>query len=116
MTTKSYSTDLRTRVINYLQTGATQRTAALIFNISKTTVARWSLIYKCEERIEAKPRGGSCGKVDKILLSKFVKDNPDKTLVEIGKHFGISSVSVYKRLKNLGFSYKKKLYIQGSEC
>ena len=64
-------------------------------------MARWSLIYKDEERIEAKPRGGSCGKVDKILLSKFVKNNPDKTLVEIGKHFGISSVSVYKRLKNL---------------
>ncbi|CAL7962140.1 hypothetical protein MIDIC_410026 [Alphaproteobacteria bacterium] len=43
---------------------------------------------------------------------EFLKDcviaNPDDNLIEIGKKFKVGSCAIFKKLKKLGFSYKKK--------
>jgi transposase len=108
MPIRSYSTDLRSRVIEHITSGHSQASASKVFKVSTSAISRWLIRYKSEGIIAAKARGGSKGKIDPLSLKKYVQTNPDKTLSEIGVYFGVSSCAIYKRIKHLGFSYKKK--------
>ena len=108
MTTKSYSADLRLRVIEHIKSGANQRIVANLFCVSINTVNRWWLRYKKEGSLLSKTRGGSKGKLNPAELEVYVKLNPNKTLEEIGNAFGVSNCAIHQRLKALGFKYKKK--------
>jgi transposase len=108
MSTKSYSIDLRERVIQSVESGVSQTQTARIYKIGLNTVNRWWHRYKKEVLCTAKPRGGSRGKVNPQELRLYVERNCDKTLIQIGKIFKVSGCSIYRRLKKLGFSYKKK--------
>lgn len=54
------------------------------------------------------------GSKGKINPENYVETNSDKILLEIASKFGVSTCAVYKRLKQLGFSYKKSLHLHGS--
>ena len=108
MTKRQYSIDLKERVIEYIKLGNDQKTSAKIFMVSKSSVSRWWIRYKKEGIIEPKARLGSKGKIDPNQLKIYVENNEDKTLAEIARVFKASICSVYRRLKKLGFSYKKK--------
>jgi transposase len=108
MTTKAYSNDLRLRVIEYLKLGNSQKSAVTLFLVGRNAVSRWWRRYQEEGVSVFRARGGSKGKLDPLQLEEYVKSNPDKTLEEIGKVFGVSGCAIHKRLKSLGFSYKKK--------
>lgn len=108
MTTKSYSNDLRFRVIEYIKSGNSQKSAAALFSIGRNTVGAWWARYKKDGSLVSKPRGGSKGKIDPAKLEEYVRLNPDKTLKEIGEVFGVSDCAIHKRLKALRFKYKKK--------
>lgn len=41
-------------------------------------------------------------------LRFFIENNVNATLKEIGKNFNVSDVAILKRLRNMGYSYKKK--------
>ena len=43
MTTSPYSIDLRKKVISYLESGKSQKSASEIFAINASTVSRWWL-------------------------------------------------------------------------
>ncbi|MDR1890843.1 MAG: transposase [Puniceicoccales bacterium] len=43
-------------------------------------------------------------------LREYIKNNPYKTLKEIGAAFGAKDASVFYRIRQLGISYKKKSY------
>ena len=104
----SYSTDLRSRVVDYLKEGAQQKVTAQFFKVSRSTVSRWWLIYQASGEVKAKARGGSKGRIDPESLQRYVETHGDKRLVDISHHFGVSICSIYKRLKKLGYTYKKK--------
>jgi len=108
MTKKQYSIDLKERVIEYIKLGNDQKTSAKIFMVSKSSVSRWWIRYEKEGIIKPKARLGSKGKIDPNQLKIYVENNEDKTLAEIARVFKASICSVYRRLKKLGFSYKKK--------
>lgn len=108
MSTKAFSTDIRIRVIRYIESGKSQASASLLFSVSKSAVSRWWIRYKHDKQVTAKPKLGSKGKIDVGALKEYVTANPDKNLVEIGATFKVSNCAIYKRLKALGFSYKKK--------
>ena len=108
MSTRAYSTDLRTRVIRYIESGNSQRAAAKLFSVSKSAVNQWWRRYQTEGGLEAKPKLGRKGKFDQKSLEEYVKKHPNSTLKEIGIVFKVSGVSIWKRLKKLGFNYKKK--------
>jgi transposase len=108
MSTKAYSTDLRTRIINYIKLGNSQRGASKLFSVSKSAVNRWWKRYETEGCLNAKPKLGSKGKFDQKSLEEYVKEHPDSTLKEIGTVFKVSGVSIWRRLKKLNFNYKKK--------
>ena len=103
-----YSVDLRERVINHIKLGNDQLTTSKVFKISKSSVSRWWIRYQTEGVITPKPRLGSKGKIDPAKLRIYVEAHENKTLAEIGAVFSASICSIYRRLKKLGFSYKKK--------
>jgi hypothetical protein len=43
-------------------------------------------------------------------LKKYTKNNPDKTLKDIGATFGRGDVSVFNIIRQLGITYKKSYY------
>lgn len=103
-----YSLDLKERVIAYIKSGNNQKTASKIFKVSTSSVNRWWLSYKKENKIVSKPRLGSKGKINPQELKSYVEANANKTLSEISKQFKVSACAIHKRLKKLGYSYKKK--------
>ena len=111
MLIKEYSKDLRSRVIKHIESGCTQITTSRLFKVSTSTVSRWWIAYRQDGRTFAKARGGSKGKINLEDLKVFVTDNSDKTLFQIGLHFGVSAWAINKRLKTIGFSYKKSLHL-----
>lgn len=105
---KTFSRDLRVRVIQYIEEGHTQRMASKLFKVSKSAVNRWWKRYQEEGSLEAKRKLGSKGKIDQKELEEYVKKNPYQTLAEIAANFEVTGVAIWRRLKKLGFSYKKK--------
>jgi transposase len=107
MSTRSYSLDLRERVIRSIEGGFSREKAAKLFKIGTTTASRWWNRYKAEGHFNPRNRPGSKGKVDKSELIKMVENNPNSNLADIGNRFGVSASAVSQLLKKLGFSYKK---------
>jgi len=105
----SYSLDLRKRVIEHLKNHTPKETSE-VFSISLRTVFYWKNLYKKgslepQKNIERRHR-----KIDPEKLKLYIKNNPDSTLVKTAQHFKSATSSVYKRLKALNITYKKKRY------
>lgn len=107
MTSSPYSNDLRTKVINYLSKGNSQKEASEVFGIHRNTVSRWSTRYNKEGSYAARVRLGRKSNIDHEEVELFVVENPDKKLHDIGNKFLISGWHASRILKKLGFSYKK---------
>ena|SRR6516162_4887874 len=56
---KAYSGDLRVRVIEMVQAGASRREAAEEFSVAGSTAVKWLQRWEESGSAEAKPRGGS---------------------------------------------------------
>ena len=108
MTTSPYSKDLRKKVINYLNTGKSQKEASEVFGVHRNTISRWTNRYKKEGNYEAKKRLGCKTRLDYKKVELFVKNHEGVKLSDIGTSFGISKGYAAVLLKKLGFSYKKK--------
>ena len=88
--TKPYSTDLRVRVVEAVDEGATRQEAAERFGVSVSSAVRWHQAWRHEGTIEAKPYGGSRSPLEdhaEEILAEFllalIEDEPDLTLDEI---------------------------------
>jgi transposase len=108
MSTSPYSLDLRERVIKFLLEGNSQRAAAKIFKLSKTTVSIWYIRYKQNKSYAPKQRLGSKPSINIDSFTKYVEDHPNSTAFDLGKNFSISAAGSRYWLNKLGFSYKKK--------
>ena len=82
---KSLSGDLRERVIEAVQAGASRREAAERFEISASAVVKWLQCWRDHGVCVAKPRGGSRSiledHAERILA--LVDEQPDRTLDEL---------------------------------
>ena len=86
MSTRSYSSDLRGRVIRCVEGGLSTRAAAERFDVSVSSVIRWMRRYRDSGVAEAKPRGGyKASPLDahKEWLLELIGQEPDITLEEI---------------------------------
>ncbi len=108
--TKTYSNDLRQRVIDYLYRGSSYEEASKLFKISISSIGRWYRKYKTEGNYNAKIRGGSKKKIDLNGLEEYVRSNKDMTLKEAAKNLGVSIFTISYWLRKLGYSYKKKTF------
>jgi len=110
----AYSTDLRVRVIEAVQGGASRREAAERFSISVSSAIRWLHEWFEGGRTSAKPRGGSRSPLEDhaTWLLAVVAKRPDLTLEEIVAEMGKrgiegSRTAVWRFFERHDVSFKK---------
>jgi transposase len=112
---QSYSGDLRERVIEAVEAGASRREAAERFEVSVASAVKW-LQRWCENRSAApKPRGGSISPLEQFAteILTLVAEQPDLTLVEIvaglrKRRIKTSRSSLWRFLDRHNITLKKK--------
>ena len=111
---KPYSMDLRQRVIESIQAGASRREAAELYGISPSIAVLWAQRWNTTGSIEARPTGGSVSPLEDhaAFLLALVTEQPDLTLNEIVAamaRVGIvsSRTAVWRFYDRHGFTYKK---------
>ena len=103
----SYSSDLRTSVLDYIETGGLIKTACDTFNVSRSSIQRWRTRKAETGDLSPTTRKNLPYKVDDIKLLKFIASNPDAYLNEIAEAFGISDSGAWRALKRLNVTRKK---------
>jgi transposase len=112
---RAYSEELRGRVIEAVQGGASRREAAEEFEVSPSSAVKWVQRWEETGSTAPKPTGGSVSPLEEHsdLVLELVNQQPDLTLVEIvadlRKHRIVTSrSSVWRFLKRQGLTFKKK--------
>ena len=105
--------EIREKIIKHKENNETQSNIAKWLMISESTVTKVWARYKRTSSYEPSPRTqGRKPRVDFETMTKIeekIKETPDITLAELIAEFnlGISESALSKRLKKLGYSYKK---------
>ena len=118
---KPYSDDLRERVIEAVEAGASRREAAESFNLCPSSAVKWLQRWRDTGSAKAKPTGGSRSPLEehvKALLA-LVAQQPDLTLDEIvaamrKRRIPGSRTAVWRFFARHDFTYKKNLARRGA--
>lgn len=98
----TYSLDLRSRAVDFVRTGGSQAEASRIFGVTTRTLRYWL------GRNDLAPK--RCGtrhrKLDRTALAAHVRAQPDALLRERAAEFGVSSVAIFKALRQLDIRKK----------
>lgn len=105
---KAYSEDLRKRVVEAADQGMSYRAVAKKFDIAANTVNNWHTRYQKEGHYKEKPRLGKKPRLTRAEFEDYVDNNPDQTLKEIGRHFGMTGRSARYYMDKFAYKYKKK--------
>lgn len=81
---RSHSVDLRKRVIEAVEAGASRREAAELFAVDVSSAVRWLQCWNEIRRCEPKPRGGSISPLERYAeqILALVAERSDLTLEE----------------------------------
>ena len=81
---KSYSGDLRERVIEAVEMGSSRREAAERFEVSVSSAVKWLQRWRARRSAVPKPRGGSVSPLEEyaVQVLALIAEHPDLTLVE----------------------------------
>jgi transposase len=104
----TYSIDLREKVMESLEKGHSMSQAEEAFGISTFTINKWKQKLLRTGGLEGAPRQATFKKLDPEKLKAYVGEHPDAYLKEIGDAFGCSGTAVFKALKRLKVTRKKK--------
>ena len=114
---KPYSVDLRARVIEDVETGASRREAAERYGISPSAVVIWVQRFEETGSVAAKPSGGSISPLEQHaeFLLGLIANQPDLTLDEIvaamrKRRIAGSRSAVWRFFARRNISFKKTLY------
>src|SRR5260370_33364835 len=82
---KSYSADLRKRVIEAVACGISRHEAAELFGIAVSTAVKWWQHWRETGSTAPKPRGGSTPRLGEHmpLILGLVKEQPEFTFMEL---------------------------------
>jgi transposase len=112
---KSYSADLRERVIEAVEAGASRHEAADRFEVSVSSAVKWLQRWNERRSAAPKPRGGSVSPLETHAerILELVAERPDltlkETLVELLKRGIATSKSALSRFFGRhGITFKKK--------
>ena len=118
---KSYSEDLRHKIVAAVERGMPKTQAARLFDVSLSSVKRYSRMARDGDSLAPKRRAGRAPKVDekvKNLLNEDMKERPAATIAQrisflesiTGEHLSYSTI--WRLLKRLGWSRKKGVWVQ----
>src|SRR5258708_25449464 len=112
---KAYSCDLRERVIEAVETGASRREAAERFEVSVSSAIKWLQRWRDRRSATPKPRGGSISPLEQFAAEvlALIAEQPDLTLVETvtalrKRRIKTSRSSLWRFLDRHGITFKKK--------
>jgi transposase len=112
---KAYSGDLRERVIDAVETGASRREAAERFEVSVSSAIKWLQRWRDRRSAAPKPRGGSISPLEEFAVEvlALIDEQPDLTLVETvtalrRRRIKTSRSSLWRFLDRHGITLKKK--------
>jgi transposase len=121
---KSYSGDLRERVIEAVEGGASRRETAERFEVSVSSAVKWLQRWHESKSAAPKPRGGSVSPLEEFAeqILDLIAQQPDLTLVETvaelrKRRIRTSRSSLWRFLDRHGITFKKKAckLLNGSE-
>ncbi len=104
---KSYSIDLRERVLQHLEKNPNREGASRLFQVGIATIYRWLSRKKQKGNVEPLRRSYAYKKIDDQKLIDYVEKNPDHFLYEIAKYFNLTLQAVFYALKRLKITRKK---------
>ena len=121
---KSYSEDLRHKIVAAVERGMPKTQAARLFDVSLSSVKRYARMARQGDSLAPKRRAGRAPKVDektKNLLNEDMKERPAATIAErisflqsiTGERLSYSTI--WRLLKRLGWSRKKGAWVQQNE-
>ena len=102
----AYSTDLRKRVLDFINNGGSKAAAKRTFGISRRTIYNW--LETGDPLVYEKPGPKGPRNIDYDALRQHVADSPDATLIERAKHFGVSKGCISYAFEKLNITRKKK--------
>jgi len=108
---KTYSQDLRDRVLAAYDRGMKTKAIAEMFSVSPAWARRVKQCRRETGRTTPLPRGGAMYvKIDRERLMALVEEQPDATLRELRDRLGVqcTEAAICFALKRLGLSFKKK--------
>ena len=101
----AYSTDLRKRVLDFINNGGSKVAAERTFDVSRRTIYNW---LEAEDPLTCeKPGPKGPRHIDYDALRQHVADFPDSTLDERAKHFDVSTHGIFYALAKLNITRKK---------
>lgn len=111
---RKYSMDLRIKAIEAMERGLPLLRVCKTFGVGRTTLYGWRRKWRKTSSVEDKQIKRPPGAVRDIeKFEEFVRSKPDRTTAEMANEWGnISSTTIRKTLKRLGFTYKKNFWIQ----
>src|SRR6516162_5021773 len=112
---RAYSADMRQRVIDRVESGASRREAAEHYEVSPSTAVIWVKCFRETGRCAAKSRGGSTSPLAKHadFLLALIELEPDLTLDEVVSvmlelKIPLSRTSVWRFFQLHKITFKKK--------
>jgi transposase len=100
----SYSSDFRCRVLEYKEkNNLTYKETASLFRVGISTLVRWGVGLEPKLTRNKQPT-----KIKTEALIEDVKSHPDAYQYERAQRLGVSKTGIFKALKRLKISYKKK--------
>jgi transposase len=118
---KSYSGDLRERVIEAVEMGTSRREAADRFDVSVSSAVKWLQRWHENGSAASKPRGGSVSPLEDFAarVLALIAEQPDRTLVETvaelrRRRIRTSRSSLWRFLDRHGITLKKKPASRGT--
>lgn len=104
-----YTMEMKNLFREHKKNGKTLSWITEAMNISINTIKEWSSrLHKGESIEDKRSTNGKQKKFSDESLKTYVAENIHATLKDIGDAFSVSEVAIWKRLKNMHYSYKKK--------
>jgi transposase len=113
---RTYSRDLRERIIGAREKGHSTAEVARLFRVSRSSVERYWNQYRRTGKLEPKQRGGyrrSCLEGHDRSLHTWIGEKKDLTLAQLRERIlrdlgiKVGNTALWHRLERLGLSYKK---------
>ena len=118
-----YPGDLRTRVIEFVEAGASRREAAEHFEVSASSAIRWVQRFREDGTCEPMPRGGGTSPLEKYSqqILAVIREQRDLTLNELvsvlRKRRILASRSALSRFfARHGITFKKSFAGRGAQA
>jgi len=105
----AYDVKFKKRTIEYHEEGNSIRQTSKTFGISPNTLNTWLKQYRSSEgELGRKIRAYDSHKISEEALLAYLEAAPDPYLFELAEYFGCSISTVWRSLKRLKITLKKR--------